>query len=348
MSAGTAISGMSEAGVLDVLYSGLGERWLSGEHVVLSGGDDAAILSASSGSYVVSTDTMIEGQDFLHRWPNGTAQPAQSIGFKAIAQNVSDINAMGAETTGVFISLSVPSSTTTAWIREFGQGVSKALAELGAEQAVVAGGDLGHSPQIAITVTVTGELTGPPLLRSQAQEGDVIYVAGNLGKSAAGLEALLSEKSLENHGHLIQDHFFPRPPLGTGGRATDLGVKCGMDISDGLLKDLDRILNASGKHLGAQLDTQELIPFANYLRDAAQALHKNAWEWVLSGGEDYGLLVTAPKHILLPPEFHSIGRVIALGENGGPQIQVTTAAPDDASEIHEVLTGARQGWDHFG
>ncbi len=341
------LQGLTEEDVLALLHRGVGPELLTGECAVLSGGDDAAVM-ASSGEYLVSTDTMIEGYDFVARWPNGTIQPAQSVAHKALAQNVSDINAMGGETTGLFLSLSMPPQTTKQWLHDFGLGIRQACERLGARKAVLAGGDLGAGPQIHVTFTVTGEASGGLLLRTNARARDKIYVCGNLGTAAAGLAHLLSSDE-SDQSTATAKQFFPVPPLWAGPAAAKAGANCGMDLSDGLVRDLRRILRASSdaaqQPLGAELSLQALEAWRQPLEELAQRHGHNPWLWLLNGGEDYALLVVAPETVRLPAEFTEIGRIVDVEEAG--DLSIAEAEHPERTRALDALQASLGGWDHF-
>ena len=341
------VRGLSEEEVLELLFTGVGPSLVAGEVAVISGGDDAAVM-ASSGRYLVSTDSMIEDYDFVHRWPNGTIQPAQSVAHKAAAQNLSDINAMGGESTGLFLSLSLPPTTPRQWVHDFGAGLQQACQRLGADRAVLAGGDLGAGPQISVTFTVTGEPSGDLLLRTNARAGDKIYVCGHLGTAAAGLTHLLSGDS-SRHEHATDKQLFPFPPLWAGPEAVKAGARCGMDISDGLVRDLRRILSASsqecGQSLGAELRLEALEQWRAPLQELAQIHGHNPWRWILNGGEDYALLVTAGEEVVLPPEFVQIGQITLADTTGKLTFQEEGHA--EHAKADEALQAFLGGWDHF-
>ncbi|MFC0582662.1 thiamine-phosphate kinase [Micrococcoides hystricis] len=342
-----ALEGLTEEQVLEILQAGVGEDLLSGPDVLISGGDDAALLRCS-GSYLLSTDTMIENHDYVDRWPNETEQPAHSVAFKAIAQNVSDINAMGAETTGIFLSLSLPSNTTRQWLYEFGQGLQAACHKLGATRAVLAGGDLGIAEEVTITVTVTGEPGTDVLRRDTARPGDSVYVCGNLGTAAAALQHLLSNDTSELP--LPKNtQFYPEPPLWAGPAAVQAGARCGMDLSDGLVRDIRRILRASsaasGQKLGVTLDVDALQPWLEPLTILGQRHGANPWTWVLNGGEDYALLTIASQHVQLPESFVKVGTIIETDQKDAVLFESTTNP--ELAAAQEALTIELGGWDHF-
>ncbi|MGT2460938.1 thiamine-phosphate kinase [Sinomonas atrocyanea] len=304
---------------------------------ILGPGDDAAVLAAPDGRVVVSTDTQTEGQDFRLTWPNGYRTAGADVGWKAAAQNLSDINAMGAVATGMVVSLTLPAETEVAWVEGLADGLVEAIVGLGAPGCTVAGGDLGLGGELSVTVTVLGSLEGrAPVLRSGARPGDVVAVAGQLGTAAAGLALLEHGPRYAGLGEEARGviHAFcrPRPPLAAGPAAARAGATALMDLSDGLLKDGDRLGRASGVVL--DLDPAVLAAHAALLAGPAAAVGAEPLRWVLGGGEDHGLLAVFPPSSQLPEGFTAIGSVVPpAGGPGGVAIGGRPAEPS--------------GWDHF-
>ena len=174
-------------------------------------GDDCAVLAAPAPGQrtVVTTDTLVENQDFMNLWPGGIAQageggefilePARSSGYdvgrKAATQNLADVAAMGARPASLFISLSLPGSTPYGWIDGFAHGIVDGINVCGATGCVIGGGDIGDSTEMSVTVTALG-YTNRAVLRSGARPGDTIALAGRTAWSDAGLRLLLNRLSL--------------------------------------------------------------------------------------------------------------------------------------------------------
>ncbi len=321
--AGATLADLGEAGVLARIFP----RLPSGAAVQLGPGDDAAVLSAPDGRVVATTDSMVEGRDFRDDWST-----AYDVGWKAAAQNLADVAAMGAVPTALLVALVAPGTTPVSWVEGLADGLAAACAGTG---ATVVGGDLSGGGLRLVSVTALGDLEGrSPLLRSGAQVGDVVAVAGRIGWSAAGL-ALLSAGRPEVSAELVAAHLRPEPVYAAGPAAALAGATSMLDVSDGLLRDAGRVAAASGVTI--DLDREALEGRAGQLRAAAEALGDNmlALTWVLSGGEDHPLLATfAPGE--LPPGFEAVG--------------VVTPAQPDAVRLGGQPLGARAaspGWDHF-
>jgi thiamine-monophosphate kinase len=281
---------------------------LPGADAALVGpGDDAAVLRAPDGRYVVTTDTMVHGPDFRRAWST-----PHDLGWKAAATNLADVAAMGAVPTGLVVALVAPAETPLAELEALADGFRDACATLAPGCGVV-GGDLSVSQTLTIAVTAFGDLEGrPPVLRSGARPGDVVAVAGRLGCAATGLR-LLFERGVDAHGHpdaaaaarlrasdpeALAAQLAPSPPISAGPAAARAGATAMLDVSDGLALDARRVADASGVAL-------DLDPAAV----AAVAGAGIGPRVALSGGEDHALLATFPGDAVLPPGFAPIGRV---------------------------------------
>jgi len=280
-------------------------KLIQGEYAIVGPGDDAAVVSSPDGRFVVTTDTMIEGHDFKLEWSTGF-----DLGFKAIASNVADVAAMGAKPIALVVAIALPGDTQITWLENFAAGLNAGLTQL-APGASVVGGDLARANQVFISVTAHGDLEGlEPVLRSGAKPGDIVAVAGTLGKAAAGLELLQSEIADAKHAfdELVSIQLRPIPPIPAGVLANKAGATAMLDVSDGLAKDASRIAKAS--EVTIQIDKSALLGFEAVLELAALRLEVTPEKWVLFGGEDHALLATFPSNAVLPKEFKPIGRVL--------------------------------------
>ncbi|WP_426763234.1 thiamine-phosphate kinase [Pseudarthrobacter sp. 1G09] len=332
------VAALSEAELLARIFPRLAMDAGHSAATLLGPGDDAAIVSAPDARTVISIDTQVQDQDFRLTWPNGYCTTGFDVGWKAAAQNLSDINAMGARATSMVVSLTLPPDTPVAWVEQLADGLTAGIRELGASGCSVAGGDLGRGREISVTVAVLGTLDGgQPVLRSGARPGDVLALAGTAGRAAAGLALLESPVQVgrldPQQRNLVDLQCRPVPPLGAGPAARAAGATAMLDVSDGLLRDGNRIALASS--VSVDLDPDSLDLLAAALEPAADLLQTDAGAWLLGGGEDHGLLATFPPDVQLPPGFTAIGSVQALGIDEGPRVTIAGRAAD---------TG---GWDHF-
>ncbi|MFM1846301.1 MAG: hypothetical protein RIS19_774, partial [Actinomycetota bacterium] len=259
-------------------------KLISGEYAIVGPGDEAAVVASSDGRFVVTTDTMIEGHDFKLEWSSGF-----DLGFKAIASNVADVAAMGAKPTALVVAIALPGHTQISWLEDFAAGLNAGLTQL-APGASVVGGDLASADQVFISVTAHGDLEGlEPVLRSGAKPGDILAVAGTLGKAAAGLALLESEIADAKNAfdEFVSIQLRPTPPIAAGVLANKAGATAMLDVSDGLAKDASRIAKAS--NVTVQIDKSALLGFEAVLELAALRLEVTPENWVLFGGEDHSL-----------------------------------------------------------
>lgn len=279
-------------------------RLIQGDKALVGPGDDAAVVSTTDNKFVVTTDTMIEDHDFRLDWSTGF-----DLGFKAVASNVADVAAMGAVPIALTVAIALPGSTDIKFLEDFADGLNAGIDAL-APGAAVVGGDLASSEKVFISVTAHGELNGlAPVLRSGAKVGDIVAVAGTLGRAAAGLALLQSDTDAKSaFDDLVIIQLRPQPPITAGVLANKAGATSMLDISDGLAKDATRIAKASGVTM--QIDSSALQGFVAVLELAAMRLDVEATSWVLYGGEDHSLLATFPEGVEIPREFKPIGRVI--------------------------------------
>ncbi|KKC04051.1 thiamine-phosphate kinase, partial [Mycobacterium nebraskense] len=230
--------------------------------VVVGPGDDAAVVQAKDGRIAVSTDMLVQDRHFRLDWSS-----PHHVGRKAIAQNAADIEAMGARPTAFVVAFGAPGDTPAADVDALVAGMWDEAQRIGAG---IAGGDLVSCPQWVVSVTVLGDLDGrAPVLRSGATAGSVIAVAGELGRSAAGLS--LFGKGIEGFDALRRRHLVPQPPYGQGVAAAAGGAQAMIDVSDGLVADLRHVAESSG--VAMDLSTAALAADRDALTAAAAAQH---------------------------------------------------------------------------
>lgn len=278
------------------------------DHALVGPGDDSAVISAPDGRFTVTTDTLIEGHDFRLDWSS-----AYDLGWKAVASNIADVAAMGAVPTALVVALTVPGTTQVSWLEHFADGLKAACVAMAPGCGVV-GGDLAASDQVMISVAAHGSLEGrEPVLRSGAQIGDVVAVAGTLGRAAAGLALLQSgnNDAISAYDDWVNIQRRPKPPIQAGPAAAIAGATSMLDLSDGLARDAARIAKASSVTI--QIDPLQLQGFEAVVEEAARAIDANPSDWVIGGGEDHSLLATFPAGSTLPRAFKPIGVVLPQG-----------------------------------
>ncbi len=312
---------LSEAHILDLLAKHFPENHPS---LLLGRGDDCAVIR-SQGSLCISTDLFIEDVHFRSSY----FTPGD-IGYKSLAVNISDIAAMGVRPTGFSLGLAIPQHTDTAWLEAFFHGMGQLAAK---HNMVLSGGDISKAEKIHICISIWGE-TGQQkqlqennnmyLTRGGAMPGDVLFLVGNIGLARIGLE------KLEKYGREAQNewpvacaaHLRPQPQVDAGlilsRAANNARPPVLMDVSDGLARDLQRLLGMEKENiLGAHIVLPEALLHPEVIRHAKQKGLCAAEEAYL-GGEDYALFgACMPK--LLPilhaaiPHIRSIGSVSDAG-----------------------------------
>ena len=251
-------------------------------------GDDCALLSVAPGMQLaVSSDMLVEGRHFF-----ADVDPAH-LGHKALAVNLSDLAACGARPLAFTLALALP-RVDAPWLQAFADGLLR-LAD--AHQCELVGGDTTQGP-LNLCVTVFGEVpTGQALLRSGARVGDDIYVSGTPGEARLALDALrgrlaLPPAALQQLRPRLEQ---PTPRVALGLALRDVASSA-IDVSDGLLGDLDHILKASG--VGACVDatvaTNLLAASAQQAGATADFDAQTLMQCALAGGDDYELAFTAP------------------------------------------------------
>lgn len=261
----------------------------------LGPGDDAAVLAAPDGRVVVTTDVLVSGRHFRRDWAS-----AADIGHRAAAANLADISAVGARPTGLVVALCTPPDLEIEWVEGLADGLAAEAAPLGAR---VVGGDISASPTLTIAVTALGDLSGAaPVTRAGARPGDLVALAGRVGYAAAGLTVL--SRGFRSPKLLVDAYRRPDVPYDAGPAASALGATSMIDVSDGLLADAGHVAVASGVAIDLRKDAFDM---PEPMRNAAEALGVDPYDWVLAGGEDHALLATFPDGTLLPEGWRVIG-----------------------------------------
>ncbi|HAI59048.1 MAG TPA: thiamine-phosphate kinase [Xanthomonadaceae bacterium] len=271
---------MAEFALIDRLRQRATATVLARGDVALGIGDDAALLDPPKGRQLaLAVDTLVEGVHF----PKGV--PASAIGWKALAVNLSDLAAMGAEPAAALLALTLPSDDA-GFVDEFAAGFS-ALADT--HRVALVGGDTTRGP-LAVSVTVVGYVPkGDALTRSGAAADDDLWITGTLGDAAGALALWKAGTPMLRTGSLRERLDRPSPRLGAGCALRGLATAC-IDVSDGFLADLGHLLAMSG--VGADIDV-DTLPVSAALLDAFPDLStRRALQ--LSGGDDYELCFTAP------------------------------------------------------
>lgn len=286
-------------------------------------GDDASVVRCGKHFQLISSDILIEDVHFR------LADISQrELALKALAVNISDIAAMGGRAQYFYLGLGFPSHLSGNQLRLFFKGLVQGCRKWNVE---LAGGDYSRAEKMSIAITIIGR-SQKPVLRSGARPGDWIAVTGRTGESALGLKLLLQG---ETNSPFVRKHKLTVPQCEKGLQLAKYAHAM-IDISDGLLLDLSRLLKASGT--GAEIDYDK-IPVSRLFKQICRQYHFSEKELVLAGGEDYQLLFTvSPRRESGLRKtgivYHIIGRI--TGRRG---LRV--------SEGGRPLQVQRLGFDHF-
>lgn len=257
-------------------------------------GDDAALIKGSAQDQIVCLDTMVEGIHFTKQ----TMSPFHT-GYKALAANISDIAAMGGSPQFYLVSIAIPAE----WREEELSQLYKGMAELAEEYEMdLIGGDtVSTKGPLVLSVTVMGQVEqGRKLLRSNAKPGDLVFVSGPVGDSAAGLSLLL-EKSHHHtftdfESELVREHQIPKPHVGAGRVLAQSNKRIALnDISDGIASEANEIAESSGVTISLQYDKLPRSEAISHYPEQQQE------KWMLYGGEDYKLIGT-----MSPDDFPAV------------------------------------------
>ncbi len=299
--------------------------------------DCATVIPETGHELVVTTDSLIEGVHFL---------PGDNPAFKALAVNVSDLAAKGAVPVAYLLTLALPEAPTVAWMQAFAAGLGRAQDAFGCH---LIGGDTDRTPgRLTVTIAAIGSVPeGRFVRRSTARAGDLVYVTGTIGDAGLGLSlcrdptaAATWRLGAEEQAYLAGRFREPLPTLALG-QALRAHASAAIDVSDGLVKDLERLCRASG--VGARLETG-LVP----LSGAAQAVLQAGGATIadlITAGEDYELLVTLPRVRAAAFEQAAAAVGVAVTRIGEVTEKAHGLLVLDPAE--RPLAVPRTGWDHF-
>lgn len=298
--------------------------------------DDVALLSPdASHETAVTMDAMVAGVHFL---PD---DPPDLVARKLVRVNLSDLASKGARPFAIMLAAAFPKGTDLPWLQQFAHGLAEDVAAFGV--ALIGGDTVAIPGPLTLSLTAFGKVeTGRAILRSAARAGDTIWVSGCIGDGALGLRAAQGnwEGLAAPHVDYLADRYrLPRPRVTLGPRLTGL-AHAGMDISDGLAQDLGHICRASG--LAARVDAAR-VPLSAAARAALDTDH-SLLATVLTGGDDYELLFTAPA------DAHDA--ILAAGREAGVDVTaIGTMVTGEGVTVRDVdgrpLPLARGGWRHF-
>jgi thiamine-monophosphate kinase len=330
------LSELGEFGLIDRIDS-ITNKFKNPQHaswqrLLVGIGDDAAAWESDNHIQLATTDSLVQDIHFdlnVITW--------EELGYKALAVNLSDIAAMGGVPQYALISLALPGEVEVENIHKFYTSMMRLAEQFG---VAIAGGDIVAAPNIVITITVIGCSSDKSILkRSTASPGEQVAVTGYLGLSAAGLEMLKRGISLdfETTTILRRGHFQPVPKVEEGQILVQQGIKTAIDISDGLIADLDHICEASKVSAKIKIEQVPVHP-------VVKANFPNYQELALYGGEDYELLFSANKTIIEQAKQALNCPVTVIGDITEESLAKRVTLVDGKGNIIPYKKG---GWEHF-
>jgi thiamine-monophosphate kinase len=331
------VSELGEFGLIDLLAemvarsrSKASAPW---QKLVIDIGDDTAAWQGDTAIQLATVDSLIEGVHF----PTGLL-PWREMGWKALAVNLSDIAAMGGIPRYALVSLALPRTTEVDDISLLYQGMIELAGKF---NVAIVGGNITSAPQVMINITVLGSALSQAkniLTRATAKPGEKIAVTGYLGTAAAGLAILKrqAQADAEVSATLTKAFQQPNPRIAEGQQLVRNGVKTAIDISDGLLSDLNHICQAS--RVGAQVEIDQ-VPI---LPSVSENLGDQTLKLALAGGEDYELLFTANDEIMAKVKQAIAGPVTVIGEIVAGKAEI--ALIDSQGRPFDL---GKTSWDHF-
>jgi thiamine-monophosphate kinase len=329
------VSELGEFGLIDrlteMVNSARGEQ---SSNLIIGIGDDTAAWQCDGSVQLATVDSLVQGVHFSFDTASW-----EEVGWKALAVNLSDIAAMGGQPEYALVSLGLPGSTDVEDVTSLYRGMIDMAGEF---QVRIVGGNIVSAPQLVVNVTVFGSAASRDslLTRSAARQGEKVAVTGPLGAAAAGVEMLGKglEFAPEVSAALRRALLRPAPRVSEGRLLVENGVKAAIDISDGLVADLQHVCQAS--RVGARIEA-DLVPVAPAV---ASSFGERALELALTGGEDYELLFTASAGCVervskaASCSIYVIGDVISDNEY---QVKLVDAQGNPMSL-------SKKGWDHYG
>lgn len=314
----------------DLIKNYFSEQVIKRKDVVLGIGDDCAlVMPVDNQQLAITTDTLVAGVHF----PENT-QP-KAIGYKALAVNLSDLAAMGAEPAWISLALTLP-EVNMNWMEEFCEGIFE-LCNFYNVQLI--GGDTTQGP-LSITITAQGNVPqGKAIRRSGARIGDWIYVTGRLGDAALALKHIKREVTvpLSHMEPVLRKLDFPKPRV-LAGQAIRAYATSAIDLSDGVISDLGHICTASNVGANIVLDN---LPVSSAMKETLSK--EEGAELALTGGDDYELLFTVNEH-------DKVGMETALANTGNLMTcigQITASNKITLELDGKPFTLSKSGYEHF-
>jgi thiamine-monophosphate kinase len=325
------VSELGEFGLIDLLAKMVGGG--QDEHLLIGIGDDAAAWQGDASIQLATVDSFIQDVHF----PSGLAS-WNELGWKAMAVNLSDIAAMGGLPRYALVSLALPDNTEVDDVTTLYTGMLDLAKQFG---VAIIGGDISRAPLVAITIAVLGSTQDQSkrmLTRSTARQGELVAVTGYLGAAAAGLEMLTKGLKFDPQATTCFRNAFlhPVPRIAEGQLLVNQGVKTAIDLSDGLISDLNQVCKASQASARVEIERVPIEPRVK------AGFGERALELALSGGEDYELLFTGRAEVIDRVKRKATCPITVIGEivTGNKGVTVVDGQGKSVS-----LT--KRGWEHF-
>ncbi len=327
------VSELGEFGLIDLLAKMVHKQIPPSQQPIIGIGDDAAAWHGNALTQLATVDSFIQDVHF-----SLAITPWKELGWKALAINLSDIAAMGGVPRYALVSLALPDHAEVDDVTALYQGMIELAQQFG---VAIVGGDTSSAPLVAINITILGSAKSEDniLTRSGAQAGDRVAVTGYLGAATAGWEMLTKELQFdpEATAGLKRAFLHPYPRIAEGQLLVDQGVKTAIDISDGLISDLNHICKAS--QVGARIEVDH-VP----IEPAVKAnFADRALELALSGGEDYELLFTANTEVIDKIKARAPCPITIIGEILADKTGKITLVDSQGNPFRLD----KKGWEHF-
>ncbi|MDH5695477.1 MAG: thiamine-phosphate kinase [Dehalococcoidia bacterium] len=332
------VSQLGEFGLIDLLAkmanASRDNQIVSWQQLLIGIGDDAAAWHGDASIQLATVDSFIQDVHF----PSGIA-PWKELGWKALAINLSDIAAMGGIPGYALVSVALPNDTEVDDVTALYTGMIELARQFG---VAIIGGDISSAPLVAITITILGSTKNRDkhiLTRSAAKPGELVAVTGYLGAAAAGLEMLTKKLQFNPEATACFNRAFlhPYPRVAEGQLLVDQGVKTAIDVSDGLISDLNQICKTSHVSARVEIDRVPVEPMVK------AEFGDKFLQLALSGGEDYELLFTGRTEVIDRVKGAAscpvtvIGEIVA-GKEGGVTLVDSQGNPTNLGKA---------GWEHF-
>jgi thiamine-monophosphate kinase len=295
-------------------------------------GDDAAVYDPGGKLQVITTDSMVQDIHF-----NLQITDWESLGWKALAVNLSDIAAMGGIPNYALVSLSLPGEIEVNCIEKLYEGMALVADHF---NVAIVGGNLSSASMVTIMVVVLGSLEAKEsLMRTSAKPGDKVAITGYTGLSAAGLKMLTQNLTFDIEAEVLfkEAHLKPKPRVLEGQTLLRNGVKVAIDISDGLIADLTHVCKASRVGAVIYMDKVPIHPsLQRYFKEDCNNM-------AMTDGEDYELLFTAREQIVERFKQSTGIPVTVIGEI----VEGTTGNVKVVDSGGNTIMVKQAGWDHF-